>query len=127
MQKKTLVYSVLAALCSFTITAEACTTSIITKGASADGNTYVTHSNDTYSSDPSIVYVPAKDHKEGSMRPVYPSAVAWDDYPELDCYAVPRLVAPERSKAYDIKDKPATQPLGYVYSRGEAYLCVFRQ
>ena len=54
---------------------EACSTTIVSKGASADGSTYVTHSNDSFSSDPSIVYVPAKDHPAGAMRKVYPSAI----------------------------------------------------
>ena len=71
-------------LCASVSCAEACTTTIVTKGASADGVTYVTHSNDAFSSDPSIVYVPAKDHPEGSMRAVYPCAIAWDELPEYE-------------------------------------------
>lgn len=97
-----------------TLTANACTTMIVTKGASADGHTYVTHSNDTFSSDPNIVYVPAQNHTPGSLRPVYPSAIAWDDYPELNCLSVPRLVAPKRSKDYASSDKPKTIPLGFI-------------
>lgn len=37
--------------------AQACTTAIVTKGASQDGSVFVTHSNDAFC-DPSIVYVP---------------------------------------------------------------------
>ena len=51
---------VVAAVSSAIPAAEACTTTIVTKGASADGSAYVTHSNDSFSSDPSIVYVPAR-------------------------------------------------------------------
>ena len=106
--------AILFGTCLSTGIADACTTTIVTKGASADGRTYVTHSNDTYSSDPSIVYVPAKDHLAGSRRNVYPSAVAWDDYPEYDCVSVPRLNAPERASGYDNKDVPLTKPLGTI-------------
>lgn len=94
--------------------AEACTTAIITKGASADGNTYVTHSNDTFSSNPSIVYVPAHNYPKGSLRPVYPSAIAWEDYPEFNCYTTPRLVAPERTPSYASTTHKVTLPLGYI-------------
>ena len=101
--------------------AEACTTTIVTKGASADGSAYVTHSNDSFSSDPSIVYVPAKDHPAGSMRKVYPSAIAWDDYPEYNCVSNPRLVAPERAPGYDFPGLKPTKPLGEIPQVSHTY------
>ena len=100
---------------------EACTTAIITKGAAADGSTYVTHSNDAYASDPCIVYVPAKDHAPGSKRKVYPAAIAWDDLPEYNCYGNPRLVAPERAESYDYPDKELTKPLGEIPESAHTY------
>ena len=81
--KKTLFVAI-GVLCVAASCAEACTTAIVTKGASADGSAYVTHSNDVFSSDPNIVYIPAKDHPAGTMRKVYPSAVAWDELPEYE-------------------------------------------
>ena len=112
----------LGACCALTAAdAEACTTTIVTKGASANGSTYVTHSNDSYSSDPSIVYVPAKDHAPGSLRKVYPSAIAWDDYPEYACTDNPRLVAPERAAAYDYAGKEHTRPLGEIPEAAHTY------
>ncbi len=63
-------------LCLTLSSAEACTTILVTRGATADGSAYITHSNDSSSSNPSIVYVPAKDHPAGSERNVYPSAIA---------------------------------------------------
>ena len=104
----------LAAYSSAIPAAEACTTTIVTKGASADGSAYVTHSNDSFSSDPSIVYVPARDHPAGSMRKVYPSAIAWDDYPDYNCKSNPRLVAPERAPGYDYPGLKPTKPLGEI-------------
>ncbi|MBO5993121.1 MAG: C69 family dipeptidase [Acidaminococcaceae bacterium] len=100
---------------------EACTTTIVTKGASSDGSAYVTHSNDSYSSDPSIVFVPAKDHPAGAMRKVYPSAIAWDDLPEYACFSNPRLVAPERAAAYDYSGKERTKPLGEIPEAAHTY------
>ena len=98
----------------FAADAEACTTAFVTRGASADGCAYVTHSNDAFSSDPNIVYVPAKDHAPGSMRQVYPAAIAWDDLPEYACFSNPRLVAPERADAYAWPGKERTKPLGEI-------------
>lgn len=100
---------------------EACTTMIVTKGASADGSTYVTHSNDSYSSDPSIVFVPAKDHPAGTVRKVYPSAIAWGDLPEYACFSNPRLVAPERAADYDYPGKERTKPLGEIPEAAHTY------
>ena len=101
--------------------AEACTTTIITKGATADGSTLVTHSNDSFASDPNIVYVPAREHKPGEMRKVYPAAIAWDELPEYNCREFPRLVAPERAKDYAHKGQQATRPLGEIPEVAHTY------
>ena len=118
--KKTMSIAI-GVLCAAVSCAEACTTTIVTKGASADGVTYVTHSNDAFSSDPSIVYVPAKDHPAGSMRAVYPCAIAWDELPEYECYENPRLVAPERAEAYNYPNKKRTKPLGEIPEAAHTY------
>jgi dipeptidase len=102
------------------VPAEACTTMIVTKGAAADGSTYVTHSNDSIDCDPSLVYVPAKDHAPGSMRPVYPSAIAYGELAEYDCAMTPRLAAAERAPGYAHKGK-ATKALGAIPEVAHTY------
>ena len=104
----------LTALSLMTVDVEACTITLVTKGASADGSVFVSHSNDGFGGDPNVVFVPAKNHKRGSMRPVYPSAAAIDEIPEYNCFTCPHLVAPERSEAYNFPDKPKTKPVGYI-------------
>ena len=85
MKTKSVFLSVaLSVVCLAASNAEACTTTIVTKGASADGSVYVTHSNDSFSSDPSIVYVPAKDHPAGAMRKVYPQRLRRDERARSD-------------------------------------------
>ena len=122
MNTKPMIASVaVGILCFVASSAEACTTTIVTKGASADGVTYVTHSNDAFESDPNIVYVPAKDHPAGTMRKVYPSAIAWDELPKYECYENPRLVAPERAEAYNYPNKKRTKPLGEIPEVAHTY------
>ncbi|WP_426910640.1 C69 family dipeptidase, partial [Ralstonia pseudosolanacearum] len=82
------------------VDASACTIMLVTKGASADGSVFVTHTNDGFGSDPNVVFVPARNHKRGSLRPVYPSSAAYDELPEYNCFNVPHLVAPERGDAH---------------------------
>ncbi len=120
-KEKVLIPLIMGALCLAPIEAEACTTTIVTKGASADGSVLVSHSNDSYDSDPNIVYVPAKDHKAGEMRPVYPAAIAWEEMPDYACYATPRLVAPERAAGYDYPGKEQTKPLGQIPEVAHTY------
>lgn len=104
----------LTALSLMSANVEACTIMLVTKGASADGSVLVAHSNDGFGGDPNVVFVPAKNHEKGSLRPVYPTAAADDELPEYNCFYNPHLVAPERSDAYNFPDKPQTKPIGYI-------------
>ena len=94
--------------------AEACTVMVVTKGASADGNMIVSHSNDGRGAEMNLSFVPAKDHPKGSKRPVYATAVALDEMPDYNAFLQPNLVAPERSPDYDFPGRPHTKPLGYI-------------
>ena len=110
----TKIFAVLALLLLVSGDVSACTITLVTKGASADGSVFVSHSNDGFGGDPNVVFVPAKNHKRGSLRPVYPTAAAVDDMPEYNCFYAPYLVAPERSDAYNFPDKPQTKAIGYI-------------
>ena len=95
-------------------TSSACTTSIVTKGASADGSILVSHSDDNDLSDQSIVYVPAKKWPKGSLRPVFASAVAIGRLPAFNAELVPRLVNAERAPGYAHKGEKPSIPVGYI-------------
>ena len=111
----------MAALAVASLDVWACTVTLVTKGASADGSVLVSHSNDGFTTDPDFVFVPAKDHPEGSMRPVYPTAVALDAMPEYDAFCQPQLVAPEKCDGYDFPGRPHTKPLGYIPEVAHTY------
>jgi len=53
--------------------AAACTTILVGRGASSDGSTFSTHSNDAFDPlmDPRLVRVPAREHAAGAVRPVF--------------------------------------------------------
>lgn len=117
MYTKKFFATVLAGLTAVAVTstdASACTIMLVTKGASADGSVLVAHSNDGFGGDTNIAFVPAKNHPKGSKRPVYPTAAAFDEMPEYNCFVVPHLVAPERTDDYNFPDKPHTKPIGYI-------------
>ena len=92
----------------------ACTTTIVTKGASVDGSVMVSHSDDNDLNDQSIVYVPARDWPEGAQRPVYDSAVAVKENPATNTFLVPRLSDPKRAPGYNHPDTPHTIPVGFI-------------
>jgi dipeptidase len=96
--------------------AGACTTILVTAGATVDGSLYVTHSDDNELMDERIIFVPAMDHEPGSMRPVYCSATALGPVPEYNSFLEPRLVCSERGPGYDTSssDSLVSIPLGYI-------------
>ena len=94
--------------------AAACTTIIVTPGASEDGSMYVTHSDDNELSDQRLVFVPAADHEPGSMRPVYCSACALGEFPQYNSFSYPRIVCDERGPTYNTPGYASSVPLGEI-------------
>lgn len=86
-----------------------CTTMILTRKATADGSMMVTHSDDDEMADQRVVRVPAMDHPEGAMRPVFPQVAIY-----------PRLVTDTRGPAYDTGGEP-TPPLGFIPQVAHTY------
>ena len=80
------------------IQALACTTMIITPGASKDGSMMVTHSDDDELGDQRLIYVPSK-LQEGE-RKIFG-----------DAYLYPRIVTDDRGPAYNTEGYPQTTPL----------------
>ena len=76
--KKVIVIAFVLSLMNLT-SASACTTMLVTSGASQDGSVIVAHSDDSELFDQRLVYVPAAYHKPGSFRPVYYDAAALGD------------------------------------------------
>jgi len=87
-------------------TLSACTTILVTKGASMDGSVFVSHSDDDELGDQRIIYVLAADHEAGSKRPVYYDACSFE-------VTTVRYVGTSRGPGYDTPG-PKTQPLGYI-------------
>lgn len=94
--------------------AMACTTMLVTKGASEDGSVIVAHSDDSELFDQRLVYVPAADHKPGSMRPIYYDAASLGDKPEYHAYTLRRYVGTDRGPTYVNPHLPQSVPLGYI-------------
>ena len=98
----------------------ACTTTIVGKGASLDGSVMVSHSDDGLN-DGSVIYVPAMDHKPGSMRAVFYSHAALGFKPEWGATVSHRIVTPDRGPGYDKKGAPPCVPLGYIPQVSHTY------
>ena len=106
---------------AFFIPVSACTTLLVTKGASEDGSVIVAHSDDSELFDQRLVYVPAADHKPGSMRPVYYDASALGDRPQYHGYELNRYVGAHRGPAYINPNRPQSIPLGYIPQVAHTY------
>ncbi|HWR37959.1 MAG TPA: C69 family dipeptidase [Patescibacteria group bacterium] len=98
----------------------ACTTTIVGKDASADGSVLVSHSEDGLN-DPAFVYVPAKDHQPGSLRPVYYTTVALGFKPEWGGSQAHRIVTKDRGAGYNIPNVPPSIPLGFIPQVAHTY------
>jgi len=99
----------------------ACTTMIITKGASKDGSVFVAHSDDSEMFDNRLVYVPAADHKPGSMRPVYYDPASLGSRPEFNSNVLRRYVGTHRGPVYIDNDIPQSIPLGFIPQVAHTY------
>ena len=111
---------VLSFLLLISSVSEACTTILVTKGASKDGSVMVSHSDDNDLMDQRIVYVPARDHGPGSMRPVYCTAAAMGDFPQYNSYGDVRIVDPDRAPAYATGRAPSIA-LGHIPQVAHTY------
>lgn len=111
--KRFLVFVILVYCLGFVGPALACTTLIVGKGASVDGSVMVSHSDDGLN-DGSAVYVPAMDHKPGSMRAVFYSHAALDFKPQWGATVSHRIVTKDRGRVYDKAGLPPCKPLGYI-------------
>jgi dipeptidase len=90
-----------------------CTTLIAGRGATVDGSTLATHSNDGEGNvDPRLVHIPARDHAPGSKRPIY-----WS--PET----FPRYVGFDRGADayYPVGKQRAWEPIGYIDEVAHTY------
>lgn len=82
---------------------KSCTTIAVTKGATVDGSVFISHADDNEMGDSRIVYVPARDHKPGSKRPVYKYQVAY-----------PRVVTQHLGPGYETPGYPESEILGHI-------------
>ncbi len=96
------------------VSAEACTTILITKGATEDGSVFVGHTDDGEMGDPRLIYVPAADHPVGSMRAVYYDGVALGDRPYFNQNVVERFVGEDRGPQYAHPKRPQSVPIGFI-------------
>jgi dipeptidase len=90
-----------------------CTTTLTGKAASADGSVMVSHTDDGLG-DPRVVFVPAMDHPEGALRPVFYESAAMGYLPEWGGSQTHRLVTDGRGPGYQNPDEPASVPLGFI-------------
>ncbi len=98
----------------------ACTTSIVGKDASYDGSVMVSHSDDGLG-DGRLIYIPAMDHKPGSMRKVFYSHCALGFKPEWGGSETQRIMTKDRGPSYNTPGVPRSVPLGYIPQAAHTY------
>ena len=110
MKRSVLLFAAIVCL-SIAVPAWTCTTTLTGKEASADGSVMVSHSDDGLS-DARLIYVPAMDHRPGSLRPVFYSHCALDFKPQWGASETQRIVTRDRGPGYDTTGDPSSVPLG---------------
>ena len=78
----------------------ACTVTLSGKKATLDGSVLVSHSDDGLS-DARMIYVPAMNHKPGSLRPVFYAHYALDYKPQWGASETHRIMTRERGPGYN--------------------------
>jgi len=111
--KKTVSGIILCVFLISSLPAWACTVTFTGKKASADGSVMVSHSDDGLS-DARLIYVPAMEHKPGSLRPVFYSHSALGFKPHWGASETHRIATRDRGPGYQTTDVPPSIPLGYI-------------
>lgn len=91
----------ITSLAVWTLPGHACTTMIVTKGASADGSTMVAHSDDDELGDQRLIRVPSA--QQAGKRAILDGN-----------YVYPRIVSKKRGPHYNTPGHSPSEPLGYV-------------
>ncbi len=99
----------------------ACTTIIVTPGATESGAMFVTHSDDGHLSDARLMRVPAMDHPAGRMRPVFYDAVSIGVLPQYASFEYNRYTGPFRGPDYVLPDAPQTEAIGFIPQVAHTY------
>lgn len=118
--KKAVFLVVLVLGITFSLYAWACTTILVGKDATADGSVMVSHSDDGLG-DARLIYVPAMDHKPGSMRAVFYSHCALDYKPQWGASETQRMMTRDRGPGYDAPGVPPSVPLGFIPQVAHTY------
>ena len=96
------------------VVSQACTTTIVTPGATQSGSMFVTHSDDGHLSDARLMYVPPADHQPGSQRPVYYDASCMGEIPGYASFGYCRYAGDARGPDYVNAAVPQSVPIGYI-------------
>src|SRR5665811_696464 len=98
---------------AISLPAWACTVTLTGKKATLDGSVMVSHSDDGLS-DARMIYIPAMNHKPGSLRPVFYAHYALDYKPQWGASETQRIMTRDRGPGYDTPGVPPSVPLGYI-------------
>ena len=111
--KRMALLGILFIAVAISLPAWACTVTLTGKKATLDGSVMVSHSDDGLS-DARMIYVPAMNHKPGSLRPVFYAHYALDYKPQWGASETQRMMTRDRGPGYDTPGVPPSIPLGYI-------------